>query len=404
MKILFINTLYSPNIVGGAERSVQFLAESLVQEGHQALVITTTVGEDKIDYLNGAKVYYIGIKNLYHPHINHKNTKINLALKSLWHTIDTYNPLMAGKVEKIISIECPDLVHTNNIAGFSVAIWQIIKKHKIPLVHTLRDYYLMCPRKHIMFRNGKNCENPCFDCKAYSLAKRQISNSVDAVIGISQFILNRHLNLNYFSRTSCKKVIYNSYQAAASPRTESSRLRLGYLGRLEQPKGFELLLQRLQQLTNNKDWELRVGGRVSDKNIADLRNRYPLPNVHYLGFVKPEVFFSEVDVLIVPSLWQEPLGRIVLEAYAHGVPVIGSNRGGIPEIIEPGSTGFVFNPELEETLVEMVNKFIDNRKLRFEMRKNALKKSQIFSQKVILESYMETYEKLTFTASLAKIS
>ncbi|MBV6623399.1 MAG: glycosyltransferase family 4 protein [Rivularia sp. (in: Bacteria)] len=398
MKIFLINTLYHPNIVGGAERSVQFLAESLVQEGYEAVVVTTIDGKDKVDYLNGVKVYYLSLKNLYHPYVNHKETKVNSALKPLWHTFDIYNPLMAAKVEKIIVAERPDLVHTNNIAGFSVAIWQLIKKLRLPLVHTLRDYYLICSRKYIMFRNGQNCESPCFDCKAYSFAKRQVSNSVDVVIGISQFILDRHLNLNYFSQTSCQKVIYNSYQAKAYSRTESSRLRLGYLGRIEQAKGFYFLLQTLQKLSN-QNWELNVGGRITDEKIANLRSRYPLPNVNYLGFVKPEVFFSEIDVLVVPSLWQEPLGRIVLEAYAYGVPVIGSNRGGIPEIIDSGSTGFVFNPEREETLLEIIEKFMDNRNLSFKMGKNALTKSHLFSNKTILNSYMETYKNSIITAS-----
>lgn len=382
-------------MVGGAERSVQFLAESLVEEKHQAVVLTTTDGKAKIDYLNGVKVYYIGIKNVYHPHINNKGTKINSVLKPLWHAIDIYNPLMAAEVERILDVECPDLVHTNNIAGFSTSVWQVIKKRQLPLIHTLRDYYLICPRKYIMFRNSKNCETPCWDCKAYSLPKREISNLVDAIIGISQFILNRHLSLNYFIQTPLQKVIYNSYQATASSGTKSTRLRLGYLGRIDEAKGFNLLLQTLGKLTD-RNWELRVGGRISDKKIAELRSNYPLPNVHYLGFVKPEIFFSEVDVLIVPSLWQEPLGRIVLEAYSHGVPVIGSNRGGIPEIIELGSTGFVFDPERDETLLETINKFIDNRELAIKMGENALKKSKIFSQKVILNSYIETYKQLIF--------
>lgn len=393
MKIILINTLYSPYMVGGAERSVQFLAESLVKQGHEAVVLTTTDEKDKVDYLNGVKVYYISLKNLYHPYINNRDKNINSALKPLWHAIDIYNPLMADKVEKIISAERPDLVHTNNIAGFSVAVWQVVKKLRLPLVHTLRDYYLMCSRKYIMFHNGKNCNQPCVDCKAYSIAKRQVSNSVDAVIGISQFILDHHLNFNYFSEASCQKVIYNSYQATASPHTESSRLRLGYLGRIEKPKGFDFLLQALLKL-NHQDWELKIGGRVTDEKKADLRSRYPLPNVSYLGFIKPEDFFSQIDVLIVPSLWQEPLGRIVLEAYAYGVPVIGSNRGGIPEIIDSGSTGFVFNPECEESLLEIIKKFLDNRDLCVQMRKNALNKSQIFSPTAIFNQYIEIYGQL----------
>jgi glycosyltransferase involved in cell wall biosynthesis len=398
MKILFVNTLYSPNIVGGAERSVQFLAESLVQEGHEPIVITTIAGsQTKVDYLNKVKVYYIPIKNLYWQYHKDKSNEHPAVIKSIWHAIDIYNPWMAAEVARILDAEHPDVVHTNNIAGFSVSIWQLARNRKIPLVHTLRDYYLICPRKYIMFRNGQNCQNPCRDCKAYSLPKRHISNSVDAVIGISQFILDHHLKLNYFNQVSIQKVIYNSYQAAITSPDKSSCLRLGFLGRIDETKGFDMLLKTLEKLTN-KNWELKVGSQVTEEEIKTYENRYPFPNVHYLGYVKPEAFFAQIDLLIAPSLWQEPLGRIVLEAYTHGVPVIGSNRGGIPEIIESGKTGFVFDPSQEESLAGAINKFLNNPKLAVEMGNNALKKSQEFTPTKILQAYLDVYQAVTHNA------
>lgn len=392
MKILFINTLYSPNVVGGAERSVQFLAESLVQEGHEAVVLTTIAGnETKVDSLCGVKIYYIGIKNLYWQYQNYRDKGNPTALKPIWHAIDTYNPWMAEAVARIIDAEQPDLVHTNNLSGFSVSVWQVIKKRQLPLVHTLRDYYLMCFRQAIMFRNGKNCQTPCWDCKTYSLPRCQLSNLVDTVIGISQFILEQHLKQKFFTQVPVRKVIHNAYEAHGSPIAKSSRLRLGYLGRLDRTKGIDLLLQTLEKMSY-KNWELKVGGQATDEQIAQFRDRYPLTNVDYLGFVKPEAFFSTIDVLIVPSIWQEPLGRTVIEAYAHGVPVIGSNQGGIPEIIEPGLTGFVFDPNQDETLIEAINRFIDNPALASQMRKDVLRKSHAFTPRQILQEYLEVYQ------------
>lgn len=392
MKVVLINTFYSPNIIGGAERSTQFLAEALVREGHEAIVLSTVDHADStVDHLNGVKVYYIGIKNLYWQYEKHHTKERSQAIKLCWHAIDIYNPLMAGEVGRILDHEQPDLVHTSNLAGFSVAVWDEVKKRNLPLVHTIRDYYLLCPRKSIMFRNGKSCDSPCWDCSAYAAPKRHYSDRVDAVVGVSQYVLDRHLSLDFFARSPIKTAIYNSYDAPSRCHDPHSPLRFGYLGRLEEMKGFHQLLKHLTQLPT-EGWELHVGGQVSQEELDYFQTHYPLPNIHYLGFIKPDDFFSEVDVLIVPSLWQEPLGRTVLEAYAHGVPVIGSNRGGIPEIIEPGRTGFIFDPDQAEILLAAINQFIQNPDLIRQMRKNIVGKYQTFTSERILEAYLGVYQ------------
>ena len=80
-------------------------------------------------------------------------------------------------------------------------------------------------------------------------------------------------------------------------------------------------------------WRLLVGGVAPGAMdaITDLAKDMP---VSFLGFVTPKAFFEQIDVLVTPSLWAEPLGRTVLEAYRVGVPVLGSATGGIAELID----------------------------------------------------------------------
>jgi len=393
MKICFINTLYHPIIRGGAERSVQQLAEALVHAGHEAVVICTTPEPDThMATINGVKVYYLRLKNLYYPFRNKNNP---ICLKPFWHAIDTYNPFMAWELGQILTKECPDLVHTNNLCGFSVAALKQVKLRRLPLVHTLRDYYLICPR--LMYHKDKNCETQCWICKLYALPRKKLSSLIDAVIGNSRFIIDRHLQFGYFKDISSSHVIYNAYKlpkdVAFNRPSNDTELRLGYLGGLNPKKGLEMLLKILMKFSLEQ-WELWIGGKGTQEYESYLKNSYSCSKVHYLGFIKPAILFAKVDVLIVPSLWHDPLPRVIFEAYAHGIPVIGSHRGGIPEIIEEKKTGFLFNPDYPEDLEVEIKRFIQDRSLAFRMRANLLKKAKEFLPEKIVSEYLKVYHEI----------
>src|SRR5918994_1413 len=392
--------LYPPNLIGGSnyiggsERSVQFLAETLPKYGHQAVV--ASLGRDRgtlTNIVNGVKVYYIGIKNLYTPFQDEGRRKV---LKPLWHALDTYNPWMMREVMRVLDAERPDIVHTNVLAGFSALVWRVTKQQGVPLVHTLRDYYLLCPRS-TMFRNGQNCEYQCLVCRMYASPRRLFSNQIDVVVGTSRFILERHLQFGYFT-TVPRTVIFNSYYAGQSTvplDSPSLPIRFGYLGRLSREKGVEVLLEAAKQLQTKPYWTLNLGGRGSAKYLRRLRAKYRTPATTFLGHVKPADFFSENDVLLVPSLWHEPFGRTVIEAYAHAQSVIGSNRGGIPELIEGGRTGFIFNPDSPSELAARMQLYIDQPTRISEMRTYCLEKSKSFLPENIIEQYLEVYAEIS---------
>lgn len=396
MKVLFVNTLYYPNIIGGAERSLQVLAESLVKQGHEGVVVSTSPKQQlEIAEVNGVKVYYIPLKNLFWPFGDRKPAGLK---KLFWHTIDTLNPWMAQEVDKIIDIETPDILHTNNLMGFSTLVWKTAKKRNIPIVHTLRDYSLLC-RRAIMYKEEKNCTTQCRECKPFVQPRKYLSQHVDAVVGISRYILNRHTQLNYFSGASIQKVIFNSYQAKSNINSteiyqqKKDTLQIGFLGRLEPSKGLQFLLEVLKQIPNEK-WELWIGGKGASQYEEYLHNSYSMPNVHFLGFVKPEDFFSKIDLLVVPSLWNEPLGRTVFEAYAYGIPVIGSNRGGIPEIIDEGKTGLIFDSDNNQQLLYILYQVIKQPKSLLRMRQYCQEKVNIFAYQRIFNEYLEVYHRL----------
>jgi glycosyltransferase involved in cell wall biosynthesis len=236
------------------------------------------------------------------------------------------------------------LVHTHNLSGFTSAVWQSIRARGIPLVHTIHDYALLCV-SHTMFRREDNCSGQCLGCRMMSYPKRDHSRCVDAVVGVSAFALERHLRNGYFSQAA-PYVIQNGNPSGASdedapPSAAAARLRVGYLGRLAPSKGIELMLESLSPLAAQQ-CEVLVGGSGEASYESQLKHRFQGAGVKFLGQVNSAEFFNSVDVLVVPSLWHEPFGLVLCEAISAGVPVVASAVGGIPEVIQHGQCGLLF--------------------------------------------------------------
>jgi glycosyltransferase involved in cell wall biosynthesis len=181
------------------------------------------------------EVYYLGLKNIYWQ-FSDKNQAA--ALKLIWHGLDTYNPMMAKVVGSILKTEHPDIAHTNNLGGFSVAVWRVIKKYGFPLIHTLRDHYLLCPRSS-MFKDQKNCQHQCIKCRLYALPRQRATEQVDSVVGISRFILNRHVALGCFEKVKRQQVIFNAYDGK-TPQNIQKTPKKNHLGQINPIKGLDI--------------------------------------------------------------------------------------------------------------------------------------------------------------------
>ena len=392
MKILILNSLYYPNIIGGAEKSVQLLAESLLSRGHEPVVITTSDGFS-VDYINGVKVYYLKIPNLYTISVAKEQP---LFKKPLWHMIDTVNPFITSILQKIIKKERPDLFHTHNLAGISVQAWKVAKSFQLPIVHTIRDHYLLCPNSE-MYNRGKICENQCVKCWLFSIPKKSASALVNAVTGVSKSILRKHVSLNYFSKVVINTHIYNPVRMSlgqARRNCNEKNITFGYVGMLEKGKGIEFLLERFASMDIPSAC-LKIFGKGSSKKYeAYLRKRFDRSNIRFEGRKKPDEIYSSIDVAIVPSLRNEAFGRIVPEANSYGIPVIVSNRGALPEIVNHGQNGFVFNPDKSGDLESQIMNAIENQNTIKSMSPDCQKEAEKYSEEKIVDQYITLYENL----------
>lgn len=386
MKICIISNLYYPNIVGGAEISTQSIAEGLKNKGYDIFVITLTCRDSYVEYVNGIKVYYLKLKNIYWPW---NDFFLKSFLKPFWHLMDSYNFFMAKEVAEILDIEAPDIVKCSNLSGFSNAVWSEVKRRKITLIQVLRDSYNLCV-KSTMFNGKENCKKQCGICKVYRLFNLKLDRLVDGVVGVSSFVLNLHLSNGLFLNSK-SKVIYNGFKIRNNVNSKpmSNEIKFGFIGRISKHKGIELLLDGFSKLSYD-GIELLIAGTGEQKYYNNLRNKYKnKKNIKFMGFIKPEDFYKIINILVIPSLWNDTFPRVVLEAMSYGIPVIGSSRGGIPEVIIDGENGFLFDPDKKDAFKLAINKLIKNKENYIKISTNCLKRVKNFN----LEKMVDEYEK-----------
>ncbi|MDG1644319.1 glycosyltransferase [Klebsiella huaxiensis] len=327
MKVAIINTLYHPNRLGGAELSVQLLAEELVKNGSEVLVLTLhSEGIIRRDLVNGVNVTYLPLLNVYWPY---NNKRQNVFMKLIWHANDFYNFRMIKSVENEIDLFQPDIVHTNNLSGFSMGIWLSLKKKGIHIVHTARDYYMFHPNS-TLFKNGicMSMNNPIVRVNRYF--KSRMSKGVDAFIGISSYVSELHKSYG-FAPNGFHSFVYNPINKIEHNRVSDNKLTIGFIGRLTADKGFDQFINSAA-LYSDKFNFIAAGKPDASEQSEELVDKAIKCGVQVLGFVPAEIFFDKIDILLLPTKWNEPFGRVVAEAAVAGIPVYTNYIGGIKEI------------------------------------------------------------------------
>ncbi|MEW5694151.1 MAG: glycosyltransferase [Candidatus Hydrogenedentota bacterium] len=141
-------------------------------------------------------------------------------------------------------------------------------------------------------------------------------------------------------------------EKVTNPRIREIR-NIGYVGRLEYIKGPDLFVESAKRLTKEKNIEFYVFGEggMYEKLLKIAENN---PKIHFRNFETFDNLFSLIDLLVVPSR-NEGLGRVILYAGLCGLPVLGSSAGGIPEVLDFGRGGFIFE---SSNVDDMVNRIL----------------------------------------------
>ena len=334
---------YQPYFRGGGEVANQRLAAALQQAGYDLTVIS--IGDrDCRENIDGIDVIRLKSANV---HWLYRSTEALKPVKALWHVIDAVNWMMAKRIGVLLDELQPDCLITSTIEDISTFTWREAKRRGIRTIDMLHSYYLLC-YSGSMFRNGKNCNGQCVGCSLLCYPKKINSDYVDDVIGVTRYVLNKHLEQGLFANARTHVIpnigfdepLPSPTQPVASAVRDSDKqgpekLRIGYLGRLHRSKGIEQIIDAIALVADSTRFEVLIAGAGDDEYRQQLQDAAERQHVAvtFLGHVPPEQLFTRIDYLVVPSQWQEPFGLVLTEAARAGIPVLAARAGGIPEVI-----------------------------------------------------------------------
>jgi len=392
MKILQINKFFY--LKGGSETYLFSLADLLKQHGHEVIFFSM---KDKKNFDSEYSDFFINNIDF------RKREGIVKDFKKLGHSL--YSLEAKRKLENLIKKYEPDVAHLHNVAHhFSPSILSVLKKHNIPVIQTLHDYQLICPNFKL-FTKGAICER-CYKHKYYqAIFHKCIHNAyLPSIWGAFEMVIHKALqiyeNVLYYYVSPSEflakklekwgynkdkiKVLNNFIDLAKISPNYNSQGYILYFGRLAQEKGILTLLEAIKGLSGIK---LKVAGiGPEEAKLKDYLKKEDLPacprrraqaglkNVEFLGFKKGEeleTLISNCAFVVMPSIWYENYPYSILESFAYGKPVIGSDLGGIPEMVLDNKTGFIFPAGDSKALKEKIETLYNSQELIEQMGKQA---------------------------------
>jgi glycosyltransferase involved in cell wall biosynthesis len=247
----------------------------------------------------------------------------------------------------------PDLVHTHNLPGISTGVWRVGQLQGLPIIHSLHDYYLLCPRASLMTRAGAPCHGHRV-CHVRTRRLGRFADAVSVVTGVSKAVVDAHRTFFPGARFEVLRNPMAAFGEVEMRPPSREPMTVGYLGGLTHEKGIAELLGAIERLDGDSRFRFRIGGhgRLAPM-VAAAAER--LPALTFDGTIHREekpAFIDGCDVGIIPSIWAEPGGptHALAEWATASRPALVAARGGLAEVagsvpsvitIEPTATGIV---------------------------------------------------------------
>ncbi len=383
MKILYLIHQFYPEYQSGTEKFVFNSAFMAQKNGNEVKVITYGFyPKNSFDHLeNGIlwkEIVYQGIPVFI---FQYKDQPFDLHIS----LSDSQSYEFA---KRVILKESPDVIHV----GHPMRVHQFIRVAKelhIPIVITLTDFFLICPKVILAPTKDSLCSGPekglacqrfCSEIDSHIIRERLIAGEnilrcADVIASPSKFLADtfnkeiEHLQIQINNHG----IRYGNITPNQKKYSQTTSIVFGFMGYIQYHKGVHILLKAFKGI-KNPDVRLYLYGPGENifikqlKDIADGDDR-----IIFKGSYSPEQLveiFQEIDVLVTPSICYENYPMVLHEALASNVPVIASNLGGMSEKIVDGFNGLTFNPGNVEDLQEKMNFILEHREVINQYKEN----------------------------------
>jgi glycosyltransferase involved in cell wall biosynthesis len=273
----------------------------------------------------------------------------------------------------------------------------VARKYTPAVAHTLHDCHLLCPRATMQRRDGALCESLCTFCSAYAAYHRRFQKNVSMLIAPALAIAELHRQAGWTAPRI--EVIRNGVDVQPEPLPEPPALdplRVLFLSRLEREKGCETLMAAIRAFAGSQEVEFHVaGGGAFEGRFRELAER--IPNVIWHGFVtgrRKDELFSRCDVFLQLSECRENAPLSLSEAKAHGLTLLGTTVGGIPELVETSEAGHLVPPGDRQKLVARLEALCRSREAVRRGRAGRAQRSAGYGTRQMAEAYVEAYRSL----------
>ena len=202
-------------------------------------------------------------------------------------------------------------------------------------------------------------------------------------------IITGGVDLEAYSRNDPIKIINKKYHL------ENKKVVI-FAGKLTAQKGVKYLVKAAPKI---KAEIFIIGGGEEKEKLQKLAEELRVKNVHFLGYFGPEYikelreFYRRADVFVFPSIWDEPLGLVALEAMASSTPVVASKKGGIPLVVKNGVNGYLVRAKSPKAIYKKVNYLLGHDNIRVKMGEEARRTvEERFNWTKIAERFHKYYE------------
>lgn len=317
------------------------------------------------------------------------------------------------KIAQLLDEQNFEIAHLHTYYGkISSSILPELVSRRVPIIQTLHGYKLVCP-VYTLERNGKGCDackqgrfyNGVINrCNRGSLSRSLLSvvemyvsrmlgsvDSVDRFICVSEAQKKLHCQMGIPEEKI--SVVHNFINPLEYVPTYSVGDYILYFGRMEPLKGIGSLIAASKQL----GMRLVLTGEGSElekirKDEAALIRQGQLVLTGLLFGQELMDVIRGAGCVVVPTLWGETFGLAAAEAMACGKPVIASNTGGLPEVVDDGNTGLLFEPGNAVDLTEKISRLMADKALAMKMGENGRRRvEEHFSPEAHYIKIMQIY-------------